>query len=196
MTEPRAASAAPEPAVRSGAIVSFPLKVLTVAIGLLALAIGVGLLMGGRWRVERTVVIDAPPSAVFPWLDAPRRWDDWAPLGDVQTTLSGPEHGPGGTRRWNHPELGDGVFTIVATTPDREVRYHVEVQGGSLITDGTIALAPASPDRNGTRVTWEERGDFGHNPLMGYTARGMDRMQGAQMEGSLRRLKEKVEASR
>ena len=176
-------------APRKPPIVSFPLKVLTAAIGLLVLAMVVGVLLSGKWQVERSALVAAPPVAVFAWLDDPRRWDEWAPLGDVKTTFSGPERGPGATRSWNHPELGDGVFRIVSVTPDREVRYHVQVQGGSLITDGMIEL---TPEGTGTRVTWRENGDFGRNPLMGYTARGMDRMQGPQMELSLATLAKKV----
>jgi uncharacterized protein YndB with AHSA1/START domain len=133
------------------------------------------------------VLVATPPAAVFPWLDDPRRWDEWAPLGDVETTFSGPARGSGAMRSWDDPEMGDGRFTILTAEADREVRYRVEVQEGALITQGTLRLAPEGA---GTRVTWTEVGDFGPNPLMGYTALGMDRMQGNQMENALRRLAE------
>jgi hypothetical protein len=166
---------------------SFPLKVLAGASALLILALVVGFLLPGRWEVERSVLVAAPPTEVFAWLDSPRRWDEWALLGDVESTFAGPERGSGATRSWNHPELGDGTFAILATRPDAEVQYRVEVQEGTLITEGTLRLAPEGA---GTRVTWTEAGDFGPNPLMGYTALGMDRMQGNQMENALRRLAE------
>ncbi len=194
MNEARAQEiAANDSPLKPRQIVSFPLKVLTVAIGLLVLGMVAGMVMGGKWQVERSVSVAVPPSAVFPWIDDARRWDEWAPLGDVKTTFSGPERGVGATRSWDDPNFGDGVFRIVETDPDQAVRYHVEVQKGSLVTDGVIELAP---EGTGTRVTWREAGDFGHNPLMGYTARSMDRMQGPQMENSLKRLAEKVAATR
>ena len=168
---------------------SFPLKVLVGASALLILVLVVGLLLPGRWQVERTVLVAAPPEAVFPWLDDPRRWEGWAPLGDVESTLSGPERGSGAKRAWNDPEMGDGTFTILATVRDREVQYRVDVQEGTLITQGTLRLAP---EGSGTRVTWVEVGDFGPNPLMGYTALGMDRMQGNQMENALQRLADRA----
>jgi carbon monoxide dehydrogenase subunit G len=85
--------------------------------------------------------------------------------------------------------MGDGVFTILSTILDREVRYRVEVQGGRMVTKGTLRL---TAEGSGTQVTWQEQGDFGRNPLLGYVARSMDRLQGAQMEGSLARLRELV----
>ncbi len=164
---------------------SFPLKALAVAATVLIAALAVGFLLPGTWEAERSALVEASPTVVFAWLDDPRRWDEWAPLGDVTPTFSGPDRGPGATRAWDHPELGDGSFTILATTLDREVHYRVRVQDRSLVTEGVLRL---EPEGSATRVTWYERGDFGSNPLLGYMARGMDRMQGAQMENALQRL--------
>ena len=185
---PKPVVKAPPPASRPR-ILSFPLKVLSAAIALLALALLIGFLLPGHWDVERSAVVAAPPAAVFPWLDDPHQWDHWAALGEVAATFSGPPRGAGASRRWTHPEVGDGVFTILSTVLDREVRYRVEVQGGRMVTEGTILL---TAEGAGTRVTWQEQGNFGRNPLLGYLARSMDRMQGAQMEGSLARLGERV----
>ena len=170
---------------RSAPLVSFPLKVLTAAIGLLVLGVAVGFLLPGRWEVERSAVLPAPPAEVFPWLDDPRRWDRWAPLGDVRATFSGPARGTGATRTWDDPEIGDGAFTIRSSVPDREIAYRVDVQDGRMVTEGTLRL---EPEGSGTRVVWHERGDFGPNPLLGYVAGAMDRTQGAQMEAALARL--------
>lgn len=174
-------------------MISFPLKVLTATVGLLVAALVVGLLLPSRWEVERSALMSAPADAVFPWLDDPHRWEGWAPIGQVQATFSGPARGAGATRRWDDPQVGDGVFTIVSAVSDREVRYRVEIQGGTLVTEGTLRL---EPEGSGTRVVWREAGDFGANPLFGYLARSMDHMQGAQMESALARLADSVAAER
>jgi uncharacterized protein YndB with AHSA1/START domain len=167
-------------------LVSFPLKVLWSAVALLVLGLVVGFLLPGTWQAQRSATIAAPPERVFPLIDSPRSWGEWAPLGDVKATFEGPEHGAGATRRWDDPQVGDGVFTIVSAQPDREVQYRVEVQKGKMMTEGTVTLAPAPG--GGTTVTWAERGDFGHNPMLGYIARNMDQTQGAEMDGALRKL--------
>jgi uncharacterized protein YndB with AHSA1/START domain len=168
-------------------LVSFPLKVLWSAVVLLCTGLLVGFLLPGTWQAQRSATIPAPPERVFPLVDSPKSWGEWAPLGDVQATFEGPEHGAGATRRWDDPQVGDGVFTIVSAEADRSVAYHVAVQKGKMTTDGTITLQPAA---GGTLVTWTEHGDFGHNPMLGYIARNMDKTQGAEMEGALKTLAE------
>ena len=59
------------------------------------------------------------------------------------------------------------------------------MEGGSLRTDGRIDLVPVE---GGTRVTWTEEGDFGWNPLMGYWALAMERVQGRELQKGLDRL--------
>ena len=169
---------------------SFPLKVLATAAGLLILALVVGLAAPGPLGGGAECLGGRRPGCRLQLARGP------APLGRLglpgrgRGALSpGPERGPGATRRWDHQELGDGVFTILATVPHREVRYRVLVQQGSMVTEGMLRL---ETEGDGTRVTWRERGDFGWNPLLGYLAPSMDRMQGAQMEGALARLARRV----
>jgi uncharacterized protein YndB with AHSA1/START domain len=152
---------------------------------LLLLFLGVGVALPGTWAAERSALLSAPPSAVFPLLESPSAWRLWTAWPDSGLVASGPEQGVGARLSWNDRELGDGAFEIVEATPLERVRYRVEVQGGSMRTDGTFTLAP---EGNGTRLTWREQGDFGGNPLMGYWARFMERVQGRELEKALARL--------
>lgn len=168
---------------------SLPLKIMggLALLGILFLA--VGFLLPGTWTVRRTAVVRAPPEAVFPFLSTPARWEAWTSWSSVESELEGPASGPGARRRWSDPVEGDGVMEIVGAEPDREVRYRVEVDGGSIRIRGSLELERIA---DGTRVEWVESGDFGWNPLLGYMARFMDRSQGAQMARSLERLGEAV----
>jgi hypothetical protein len=68
------------------------------------------------------------------------------------------------------------------------VRYAVEVEGAGnsvLVTSGSITFEPSG---DGTRVRWSEAGDLGGNPLMGYWALAMGRLQGTEMGKGLDRL--------
>jgi hypothetical protein len=167
------------------------IRVLLFFAGALALFLAVGVVLPGEWSTERSMVIRAGPERVYPFISGPRGWEGWSLWPEAGMGYEGPDSGPGAVRVWDDPDYGDGRFTILAAEPGVEVRYRVEVQGGSLRFEGTVRLE-AVPD--GTRVVWREEGDFGWNPLLGYAARQMSEAQGAQFEQSLERLRTLVEA--
>lgn len=145
----------------------------------------IGLLLPGRWQVQRSHLLAAPPEEIFPWLDSPARWAAWVPWPEAGASFAGPPEGVGASRSWADPEWGEGTFTLTRVEPPSRVEYRVEVEEGRMTTLGTILLVPQD---GGTRVEWQEEGDFGWNPLMGWVARFMDRLQGRELERSLVRL--------
>ena len=149
--------------------------------------LAIGLILPGTWEVERSLEMPAVPEQVFAYVNDVSLWDAWTDWPEAAAERFGPPSGVGAGRSWNDPEFGDGVFTIVESVAGERVRYRVEVEGGSMITEGTIALARLD---DGTRVTWRETGDFGWNPVLGYVARAMDRLQGREMEVGLERLRD------
>ena len=166
-----------------------------IVAGILALLAGgfviVGILLPGTVEVTRSVEIRAAPEAVFPLLDDLGRWAEWTPWGEVESRLEGPATGAGARRVWDDPGLGSGSLTLVDSRPPSAVDYEVEVEGGAIRFEGTIAVAAKG---GGTVVTWTERADLGWNPLLGWTALTMDESQGRQLQESLERLRARVEA--
>lgn len=164
---------------------SFGVRVLGAGAALLVLGLAVGFALPGTWSAERSVLLASPPEALFPLMDAPDSWRRWTAWPDSGLVAEGPARGVGARLTWDSRDLGDGSFEIVESTPPERVRYRVEVQEETMHTDGTITLTPAD---GGTVVTWREEGDFGWNPLMGYWARFMERVQGRELEKALERL--------
>lgn len=165
-------------------------KILAALVAFLVLVLGVGFALPGTWSARREAVVAAPPDSVFPFLDVLERWDRWSPWPDVEIERTGPARGQGATMTWDDPFAGDGRFVLVESDPPRRLGYRVDVEGGSMVTRGRFELA-ATP--GGTRVVWWEEGDFGWNPLMGYAALSMHRVQGAELERGLARLRAVVE---
>jgi hypothetical protein len=58
-------------------------KLLIGVLVLLALAAGVGLWMPTEWHVERSVVVAAPASVVFPLINDLQRWPEWTSWNDA-----------------------------------------------------------------------------------------------------------------
>ena len=153
--------------------------------------LAIGFALSGEWRAERSVTVAAPASAVWPLVADLRRWDEWAPLGEVEADYPGPTSGPGAVRAWDDRAWGSGSVTVVDVADGVRLVYDVEVDGG-LATRGTIELAE-SAGGGPTRVTWREQGDFGWNPLLSWFAWGMETRQGAQLQRGLDRLRAAVE---
>jgi hypothetical protein len=154
--------------------------------------VAIGILLPARWEADRALEIEAPPDTVFSFVDGAGKWLDWTPNLESGSELFGPEQGVGSGRRWDDENYGKGEFVITESLPPRELRYHVDVEGGSIKIDGRIQLEPTP---SGTRVTWREEGDFGWNPILGYLAGRMNSLQGAQLEASLASLKDAAEAA-
>jgi hypothetical protein len=133
--------------------------------------------------------VRASPEAVFGYLDSPEGWRSWTPWPDSGLSAAGPLSGTGAALTWDDPELGSGRWELVDVRPPRRVAYAVEVEGGAMLTHGTVSILPSTSD-DGVLVTWRESGDLGRNPLMGFWAFFMSRAQTTELEKGLERLDE------
>jgi hypothetical protein len=191
------------------------LRIGAWAMGILALlslgVLAVGFVLPSTWEAEAEIVIEAPVDSVHPRVTAAAAWLDWTPGPDTGVERFGPPQGAGSGYRWDDPGYGKGEFrlTEVSLVPPAEgaetagtgvstdapranVRYQVEVEGGSIRIEGSMTLARES-DGGGTRVSWREAGDFGWNPMLGYLSGRMAELQGEQLARSLQALKILVE---
>jgi uncharacterized protein YndB with AHSA1/START domain len=165
-------------------------KILAALSVFLILVLAVGVALPGTWAAERDVLVASPPDSVFRWLEAPGLWQRWNPWPDIQVTATGPASGEGASMVWDDPYAGAGRFRIVESRPPFRLVYSVDVDGGSVRTRGVFELREVS---GGTEVRWSEEGDFGWNPLMGYAALTVHRVQGIELERGLERLRSAVE---
>ena len=157
-----------------------------------SLFLAVGWLLPTDFEASAERLVDAPAEAVFRYLDSPEGWRDWTTWPEAGLERSGPDRGEGASISWNDPELGSGALTLTRVVEAERVEYRVEV-GGSMITEGTIALDARA---DGVLVQWVERGTLGRNPLMGWWALSMARAQSEELAKSLERLETVAEAER
>jgi hypothetical protein len=169
-------------------------RILIVVLATLAAILGGGLLLPKGWQVERQLVIAAPPAAVFGQVNSLKRWREWAVGHEAEShpaEYSGPESGPGATRRWQS-DGGRAVLKIMDTVRDRKLDYEQMVDGGAWVITGTIRL---QPENSGTRVVWRAGGSGGGNPLDRYLALFTRYPVGQDFDASLARLKARLEAA-
>lgn len=150
--------------------------------GVLILYLGIGFFLPGTWNARVEARLEAPPGLVIPFLCSPKQWARWNAMPETGSTYVGPPEGAGAGLEWDDPQYGSGSFRITGCEPSGVMDYEVLIESGSLTIRGTVRL---EGDGDGTRLIWEESGDFGRNPLMGYAARGMGGSQAKAMEASL-----------
>ena len=173
---------------------------MRLVLGLAALVLilaGVALALPSQVTVARTVVINAPESVVFPYLNSPRAFSGWSPWAqrdpNLQVTYAGPDQGKGARVEWtsNERSVGQGSMEIADSAPNRRVDLAVNFNDleGTTFYD----LAPAG---SGTKVTWGFSYDTGTNPLRRWKGLMLDRFVGTDFQIGLAELKERIEAER
>jgi Polyketide cyclase / dehydrase and lipid transport len=172
--------------------------IVVVILVLLGIVAGAGFLLPGKYRVERSVVISAPPVAIFPTINTLGQWPEWTAwttqrYPDMKVSFSGPEAGVGARYEWEGKSVGHGELQITASSPDQGITYDLEFGHGKYISVGTIQMAR---DGNGTKVTWSNEGELDLNPISRYFGLLMDRFMGPDFETGLKNLKAKVESAK
>jgi len=139
------------------------------------------------------VVIRAPASTLFPYLNSLKQWPEWTVWDQQhpqrQTEYSGPDAGVGATSRWRGEE-GRGVMKIMQSERNRLVAYTVLFNGGEYRAEGTLTLLP---EGEATRVVWSAAGEAGRNPANRYFALFQGYRIGGDLADSLELLKQKLE---
>ena len=172
---------------------------LTLAVLIIVCNIGAylyGLTLPNEWRADESIVIDAPPEAVYPLVASPKRWTEWSSWSrrqdpTLELAYDGPESGAGASFAWRGEQLGLGKLKILGVEPNRSVRYELTLRNQPFSKQGKIALEPVA---DGTRVTWSDGGEL--DSTLGRLFRErLENSVAAEFRASLARLKKLVEAS-
>lgn len=175
-----------------------PMMRLVLGLGVLVLLLGaVALGLPAHVTVARSVVINAPEYAIFPYLNTPRRFASWSPWAardpNMKVTYSGPPEGKGAKIEWvsEMPSIGTGSLEIVNSQKPRSVELTASFNG--LDGTGDFDLSPAG---SGSKVTWSFGYQTGSSPLKRWKALMLDGFIGAEYQAGLEKLKARVEEDR
>lgn len=177
------------------------LKKILIALVVIIAAFAVYVaLLPSHYSLARSIVIAAPPDAVFSQINDFRRWDAWSPWAKLdltaKTEFRGPQSGKGSEFHWaGNEKVGVGSMTIVESRPSELVGIRLAfVKPFEGQSDVALTL---KPDGAGTRVTWALSGEQSFIEramctLMG----GMERILGPEYEKGLANLKAVAEGKR
>ena len=154
-----------------------------------------GFVLPSQIHVERSVLIGAPPTQIFPLVSDFHRWDAWSPWAkidpDAEMIISGT--GIGQTMEWHSkdPQVGDGSQKVTAIESPDYMKTHMDF-GDQGMADATIQLTPQG---DGTLVSWSLDSDVRAGvptlmqPISTYFGFMMDNMIGKEYEKGLSNLK-------
>lgn len=175
-----------------------PMMRLVLGLGVLGLILAaVALGLPAHVTVTRSVVVNAPEYAIYPYLNNLRRFPDWSPWAardpNMRMTYAGPPEGKGSKVEWvsEVPSIGNGRMEIVETEPSRSVDLAANFNG----LEGTSSYQ-LSPAGSGSKISWSFSYETGSSPLKRWKGLMLDGFVGSEYRRGLERLKAKVEADR
>ena len=174
------------------------LKIILIAIPTIIVVFLIVVAMRpSNYRVARSIVIAAPPDALFPHMNDFKKWEAWNPWGkadpNLKLTYGGPASGVGANYSWaGNKEAGEGHATITESRPGESVKYKMEFfkpMSGSSEMEFTF-----KPQGNQTEVTVTATGEKNFMAKAFCLFMSMDNMIGGKFEKALADLKAIVES--
>ncbi len=172
------------------------LKIIVCIVFLIAAVLIFAAFRPNTIRVQRSIVINAPPGKVFTLINDFHNWSHWAPQDredpSMKRTYSGPIQGVGAISEWTSGgSAGKGRMLITESLPESRIAIKVDfVKPFDAHNTNEFALEPAG---NSTTVTWTMQGSNLYIlKLMGIFV-NMDRMMGKHFETGLNNLKSAAE---
>lgn len=173
--------------------------ILYVILGLLLVLVVIGWLLPREITVERTISIDRPAGAIFPWIANLKTWPDWTIWNKNEDpslvyTYAGADTGRGAVMSWTAKKMNGGKLTISAAQPDQFIRYELRMTGRTMTVRGNLELESAGG--RATLVMWYDTVDFGLNPFTRWLGFLIKPMLGRAYRRNLAGLKTAVETGR
>ena len=154
------------------------------------------------FRLERSIRIEAPASAIFAFINDFRRWTAWSPYETLdpalQRTYSGAPQGVGAVYDWTgNKKVGTGRMEILQSQAPSKVL--IKLDFFSPFEGHNTAEFTLAPDGDATRVTWAMYGpEMCGNPLLKFFMGlffNFEKVVGGQFEAGLAKLKAAAEAA-
>jgi uncharacterized protein YndB with AHSA1/START domain len=170
---------------------------LICAVVFLVALLGFAATRPDSFRLQRSVVIDAPPEKVFALIADFKQWPTWSPWEkldpNMKRTHSGAERGVGTIYTWDSPsKAGAGRMEIKQAVPPSQVVIQLNFIR-PFAAQNTTEFTLQAQANNATQVTWAM---YGPNPYLGKLMQvfiSIDSMVGKDFEEGLVNLKRVAE---
>jgi uncharacterized protein YndB with AHSA1/START domain len=169
------------------------LRKILLIVGVLILAVVLAAaVQPDDFRMERSIVINAPAEKVFPMLNDLGQWSAWSPWekkdASMKRKLSTPSTGVGASYDWQgNSDVGTGRMLITEATPPNKLVIQLDFIE-PFAARNTSAFNLTDQGR-GTLVTWSLEGKNNFVSKLMQVFVSMDSMVGPDYETGLKNLK-------
>jgi uncharacterized protein YndB with AHSA1/START domain len=165
-------------------------RISAVLVGIWVILLGIGFVLPGHYRVERTTLVAAKPAAVYPLVSDLKAWKRWGVWFErdpaMQISYSPFTSEVGAWSQWKSKSQGDGKMTISAVRPPEYFEYRMEFTDMGMVSTGTMGLTPVG---GSTRVSMTMEGDLGRSPVNRWFGLFMGKLVGPDFDEGLANLK-------
>ncbi len=192
-SQPTAAN--PPAAPRRGCF-SLLKTIFFVLLVVLLTVIVIVLLQPDEFRIERSVVMNAPASAPFTQVNDFHNWEKWSPWAKLdpamKVTYEGPASGVGAIYSWaGNSEVGEGRMEILESKPNELIRIKLDfIKPFPSTCDTVFAFRP---DGSNTFVSWTMTSKKNFIAKTFHLFVNMDKMLGGDFDKGLASMKSVVE---
>lgn len=172
-------------------------KILAAVVVLVAALVILVATRPARFRVERSLVIEESPRALFDVVSDFHKWDRWSPWAKLdpamKTTFEGTPGKVGSSYHWlGNDKVGEGRMTVTEVHPPLQARIRLEFLKPWKSTNETIFDLYA--ESGGTRVVWIMTGELDFMGKAMSLFMDMDKAIGPDFEKGLAAIKAGVDA--
>lgn len=121
-----------------------------------------GCLIPRQWQVSRSIVINASPEKIYPFVSQFKKWKKWSPWhlsqdNSLRYTYEGPVSGVGAKQIWTSGKMGKGWMQLTEAASQTGVAYALFMDLGKVKSNlhGKICF---SEQANKTTVRWTDSG--------------------------------------
>lgn len=141
-------------------ILKFLMRTLIILLVIFMLG---GLMIPDEWSVSRSILIQAKPETIYPYVSDFKKIDLWMKDNadkdeSLKYTYEGPATGAGSKQLWMSKKSGSGTFEITQANPKTGIDYDLYVNLGlsQSFLQGSIVFTPKA---DATEVTWTDKGN-------------------------------------
>ena len=173
-------------------------QLLLVVVGIIVIILIRATFIKDAFRVERSIMIKAPPEKIFGLINDFHNFSQWSPWEhldpDMQRSITGPASGKGAVYEWSgNSKAGAGRMEILESTPSSRILIKLDFL--KPFASSSSSEYTMTPQGDSTKVTWAMYGPtpFASKVMQVFVT--TDKMIGGDFESGLKTMKNVAEKS-